>query len=131
MESFISLGINPQRVETSIELIVNERRRQIEQEGWTPDHDDKHDGNQIAMAAACYASPVPLRAHIEVSCGCREASCQHPFGVHKWVEAWPWDKNADKRVKLSRIRQLVIAAALCAAEIDRLQRNPAEEEAGG
>ena len=106
-----------------IELIAEERRRQIEVEGWTPEHDDEHDGNQIAMAAACYASPVPLNAEIEVPCGCREASCQHsPFGKHMWVNAWPWGAEWDKRKKHSRVRCLVIAGALIAAEIDRLLR---------
>lgn len=32
-----------------------ERRRQVEAEGWTPEHDDEHSHGQIARAAACYA----------------------------------------------------------------------------
>lgn len=107
-----------------VELIAAERQRQIEIEGWTPEHDDEHDGNQLAMAAACYASPVPLNAKIEAPCGCREASCQHsPFGKHIWVPAWPFEAKWDKRGKHDRLRQLTISGALIAAEIDRLQRN--------
>jgi hypothetical protein len=107
----------------AISLIAEERKRQVEEELWTPEHDDTHDGNQLAMAAACYASPVPLRAQIKVPCGCREAMCPHSaFGKHMWVEAWPWEQKWDKREKHDRIRQLVIAGALIAAEIERLQR---------
>ncbi|MGV7154880.1 hypothetical protein ACWA33_18595, partial [Pseudomonas aeruginosa] len=32
-----------------------ERRRQIEGEGWTPEHDDEHDNGEMARTAACYA----------------------------------------------------------------------------
>jgi hypothetical protein len=111
-----------------IELIAAERQRQIEVEGWTPAHDDEHEGNQLAMAAACYASPVPLNAEIEVPCGCREAECQHSaFGKHMLVPAWPWDSNWDKRHKHDRITQLKISGALIAAEIDRLQRLEARD----
>src|SRR5690606_333611 len=34
--------------------VLAERRRQIEAEGWTPGHDDKH-AEGLACAAACYA----------------------------------------------------------------------------
>jgi hypothetical protein len=109
--------------QAGVGLISAERERQVSQEGWSAEHDDAHDGNQIAMAAACYASPVPLKAKILVNCGCRSAGdCPHVFGKEEWVDAWPWDKEFDKRGKHDRIRQLVIAGALIAAEIDRLNR---------
>lgn len=114
-----------------IELIAAERHRQIAIEGWTTEHDDTHNGNQLAMAAACYASPVPLNAEIEVPCGCRESMCPHSaFGKHMWVPAWPFDVSWDKRRKRDRIRQLAIAGALIAAEIDRLQRAERKAEMG-
>ena len=35
--------------------VAAERRRQIEVEGWTPEHDDQqHAGGELAVAAACY-----------------------------------------------------------------------------
>jgi hypothetical protein len=118
-------------MKTGIELIADERNRQVSVEGWTPEHDDEHNGNQIAMAAACYASPVPLNARIEVPCGCREAFCPHSaFGKHMWVDAWPWERGADKRGKHDRLKQLAIAGALIAAEIDRLQREQESERNG-
>lgn len=40
---------------TAIEEIATERRRQIEGENWSLDHDDKHIDRSLAMAAACAA----------------------------------------------------------------------------
>jgi hypothetical protein len=37
--------------------VMAERRRQVEQEGWTPGHDDTHDDGSLALAAVCYAHP--------------------------------------------------------------------------
>jgi len=86
--------------------IAAERARQIEKEGWTPEHDDEHDDEQIAMAAACYA--MPGRAM-------RESHPRQPYG-------WPWDATAWKPCPDNRVRELTKAGALIAAEIDRLQR---------
>ena len=83
---------------TGIELIAEERQRQITAEGWTPEHDDEHDNEQLAQAAACYAMPPRLRGPLP----------------------WPWD--ADWWKPGDRIRELTKAGALIAAEIDRLQR---------
>ena len=115
-----------------IELIAAERKRQIEEEGWTPEHDDEHEENEIAWAAACYAAPTAIQAKGETSCGCRSmAECGHIFGgPAKWMDPWPWEPEWDKRDKHDRIKQLSIAGALMAAELDRLIRlednNPKE-----
>jgi len=37
--------------------ILLERRRQIQQEGWSLDRDDTHVDNELAWAAVCYAAP--------------------------------------------------------------------------
>jgi hypothetical protein len=84
---------------TGIELIAAERRRQIEAEGWTPEHDDAHRNNELARAAAAYALPDDYR------------DCDH----------WPWN-DSWKPTPDDRIRELVKAGALIVAEIDRLQR---------
>jgi len=92
---------------TGAERIAGERGRQIVEEGWTPEHDDRHAHGELAIAAACYAlhgiypSPLPQ---------------------------WPWAKKWDKRSKHGRVRRLEIAGALIAAEIDRLQRADVDEE---
>src|SRR5688572_24536646 len=88
---------------TGVELIAAERQRQIEVEGWTPEHDDEHDVGEIARAAACYA----MRPYL------------HRDKVHLY---WPWSSQWWKPTPDSRIRELVKAGALIAAEIARLQR---------
>ncbi len=89
-----------------IDLIVAERQRQIEQEGFTDDHDLQHTDGSLGQAAAFYAYP-PDRL------------------ISKVVEsyAWPktWDARWMKKDLKSRKRQLAVAGALCAAEIDRIE----------
>ena len=109
--------------QTGIERIAAERQRQIDQEGWTPEHDEQHKHGELAMAAALYASPSPVFARIDRQDG----------GV-LFEDPWPWwytnscaqrggpTKAWDKRATHPRLRQLEIAGALIAAEIDRLQR---------
>ena len=106
------------------DLIVAERRRQIEKEGWTAEHDDEHDGGELAWAAVCYAAPDMVYAADNI-----EAD---ETGVDlRLRDPWPWDETWDKRKKhgrknRGRIRQLQIAGALIAAELDRLLREEAD-----
>lgn len=97
------------RVTDGVALIAAERRRQMDVEGWTPEHDDEHAWGELALAAVCYAMPEPGRGH--------------PFP--RW---WPWDASWWK--PSDRIRELVKAGALIAAEIERLQRAAAARERG-
>ena len=80
---------------TALELILQERLRQISMLGYTPEHDDEHLAGEIASAAADYALP----------------------GQHPVPSSWAAGKAKD-----SRIEQLAKAGALIIAEIDRLQR---------
>lgn len=41
---------------TGIELIAKERQRQIEQEGWTAEHDSQHTAGEL-LQCACYYFP--------------------------------------------------------------------------
>lgn len=89
-----------------------ERRRQVEAEGWTPEHDDAHSHGQMARAAACYAlagssAPNDGTAALLVSL------------------AWPWDQQWWKPT--SARRDLVKACALGLAEIERLDRATATQ----
>lgn len=84
-----------------------ERKRQVEAEGWTPEHDDEHSHGQMARAAACYAlagssAPNDGTAALLVSL------------------AWPWDEQWWKPTTTRR--DLVKACALGLAEIERLDR---------
>lgn len=85
------------------ELIVEERQRQIAEEGWLPEHDDEHKHSELAKAGAAYALEVTgERIYARI--------------------IWPWDKRYWKPTPENKIKQLVKAGALIAAEIDRLDR---------
>lgn len=94
-------------VVTGAEMIVAERQRQIEREGWTAEHDDEHNDGELLDAAHCYLETVRL-FHLT------------PFNPRSFD--WPWELAAWKPSSDDPIRNLVKAAALIAAEIDRLQR---------
>lgn len=95
-------------MKTGVELIAEERARQVAQEGWTPDHDDEHSDGQMAQAAACYALVAMEQVNGE----------EGPFAPDPSM--WPWDESWWK--PKDEIRNLVRAGALIAAEIDRVQR---------
>lgn len=99
---------------TGAEMIAAERRRQVEAEGWTHKHDDEHSHAEMAYAAAAYANPTRALDYVSVNV---------PQGGIKSVpDDWPWDPKWWKPTPDDRIRELVKAGALIAAEIDRLQR---------
>lgn len=79
--------------------VLAERKRQIEVEGRTPESDDQYDSYQLADAAACYA-----------------LNSMRPGG-HL---IWPWHESWWKRA--THRRQMVKAAALMLAEIERIDR---------
>ncbi|CAM8787082.1 hypothetical protein NCF_04298 [Burkholderia pseudomallei] len=83
--------------------MLAERRRQVEAEGWTPEHDDQYQHGAIALAAACYAANA---------------------GGVAWADPlpsfWPWMHNWWKPT--TPRRDLVKAGALILAELERLDR---------
>lgn len=85
---------------TGHQLIAAERQRQIESEGWTPDHDDQHGAEQLELAALCYRDALG------------EDSAQPP--------QWPW--SAEWWKPKGRQRNLVRAAALYCAAADVAER---------
>jgi len=113
---------------TGIELIAAERKRQIEEEGWTAKHDADHVNGELTLAAICYAAPVRMFQWLE--------NYRGPI----FEDPWPWGHRYDKRsecgerrnnpgnsppnpdtyTKEERLDLLVKAGALIAAEIDRL-----------
>ena len=93
-------------MKTGIELIAEERQRQIEKEGWTSEHDASHFNGELAKAAACYAVVGT------------DAKVIDPyFDLESW--AWPFEKESWKPHQ-DKIRNLIKAGALIAAEIDRI-----------
>lgn len=99
-------------------LIMQERERQKSAEGYSAEHDDEHGDRSLAIAAACYAihGLVDIRVVKIV-----QTSEKYPYFVG--YDAWPWGPVADKRGRQTRLRALIKAGALIAAEIDRLQRD--------
>jgi hypothetical protein len=98
------------------DLIAVERQRQIDAEGWTPEHDDGHDTCDMTMAAVTYAR----HAADQVNGRRRMPPDRGLFAGDPptWPNEWSgyWNPSDDP------IRNLVKAGALIAAEIDRLGR---------
>ena len=88
--------------------VLAERRRQVEVEGWTHEHDDQHDEGELATAAGCYA----------LFSGSHSDEGEPP-------PLWPLDPAAWKPREYRR--DLVRAAALTLAEIERLDRATASD----
>lgn len=110
-------------MKTGSQLIAEERERQITAEGWTPEHDDKHEGGELACAAICYAMPNDLVRRVTKECHARGADGRIAKRLQSLFEYfWPWERQWWKPSPENRIRELVKAGALIAAEIDRLQR---------
>ena len=91
---------------TGVELIANERERQINVKGWTSEHDDLHtDGALRVVAAMC-------------ACDGTDAKVDDPldrdFGIIK--------RHGYLGKEPDEIHLLAVAGALIAAEIDRVLR---------
>lgn len=94
-------------MKTAIELITDERKRQIEVKGYTQDLDDRINSHgSLAGGASVYAMPMVYRGGI--------------------IRLWPWSpevyKPSEDYEGRGRIKELVKAGELIVAEIERLQR---------
>ena len=108
------LATHPTVESAGVAMIADERRRQVEVEGYTAEHDDGHE-SALARAAACYAMPI------------RTALLPHEYGA---PSAWPWTREFWKPTPGDRVRELVKAGALIAAAIDaHLTRQEASDGA--
>lgn len=87
--------------------VLAERQRQVTAEGWTPEHDDNYADGQLAYAAAAYSV-----ASVETSDSLMVAS--QLFHRTRWHKEW-WKPSTPRR-------DMVKAAALILAEIERLDR---------
>jgi len=103
-------------MKTGIQLITEERERQISKEGWTPEHDANHVNGEIARAGAAYAYAATLKPPMRES-----VTGIYSFRNNEIIRGlWPWESQWWK--PSDKMRDLVKAGALIAAEIDRLQR---------
>lgn len=95
----------------AIRDVLAERERQVAVYAFTAKHDDEtYATNELARAAACYALGTDALATMEATDWHRTTR----------TEVWPWD-NEWWKPKGTR-RNLVKAAALIIAEIERLDR---------
>ncbi len=88
----------------AIDDIATERQRQIEVEGWSPEHDDEHGAGEMAAAAATYAlgAAFPQKTRLWL------------MRYWPWAPVW-WKPRGPRK-------DLVRAGALIVAEIERLDR---------
>ena len=84
-------------------LIREERERQCALEGFTNEHDDMQTHGELALAAAYYAAPQRWREPLPTL-------------------LWPWLASEFHPTPENRQRELIKAAALIVAEIERLSR---------
>lgn len=110
----------------AINDVLAERQRQIDQEGWTESHDDQHDDRSLAAAAACYAKQYVGRAWLLESFDDGAIRYQADKISGDWPDSWAeaWWKPKNPR------RDLVRAAALLIAEIERIDRQEASRPTG-
>lgn len=93
---------------------INERLRQIREEGYTAENDDKYTRGQLVKAALCYASPA-------------EDRFQNPRYIAPVL--WPWHEKHWKPTPHDRSREIDKAIALLLAEKARLKRLEEKKEA--
>lgn len=88
----------PIRESCAIADIIAERQRQQSEEGFSTEQDDTYVGCQLAAAAICYIEPMEAMSY------------------------WPADWHDDSFKPTNERRNLVKAAALIIAEIERIDR---------
>ncbi|WP_177412362.1 MULTISPECIES: hypothetical protein [Pseudomonas] len=103
------IGIAPTHLNVALEL-RNERLRQVNAEGWPPEHDDEHASDEIAAFAALYALPEACR-----DWDARSTGYGNTLAEAITPKGWQ-PKLGDRR------RELIKAGALIIAEIERLDR---------
>ena len=87
-----------------LKLIQAEREKQIARYGYSAEHDQIWVGEELAQAAAVYAMPAQKRR----------------------VADWPFDMKF-YHPELNRIDELIKAAALIVAEIERIDNRRAND----
>lgn len=94
--------------------VIAERRRQVEVEGWKPEHDDELDTGTLASAAMSYiAFAADLLHPMSQGDGFRDAEGKPPM----W---WPFDASWWKPTTPRRALEKGVALAL--AEIEHIDR---------
>jgi hypothetical protein len=96
--------------------VLTERRRQIEQEGYTTAHDDAHLNDDLAAYATYYAMPHACREWPAT-----ETGYGNTFAEAIVPEGWPVPVNGDRRAELVKAAAMMLAAI---EHIDRADTRP-------
>ena len=97
---------------TGYDLILQERKRQIEVEGFTSEHDDKYVNGELVVAARCYRGYAMSKRLVD-----DESVLIHIKAV---PDIWPLDFVWWKPKDITT--SLVKSGALYLAEADRVER---------
>ena len=107
-------------MKTGIELIAEERQRQIEVEGYSAQHDSQHKASEFAYAIIAYAEAA------KAGINCQELGITNETYIsmvkRDMGRYFPWGEFKTT----TDIRDLVKAGALIAALIDKLQAQKGE-----
>ena len=94
-------------MKTGIELIAEERQEQIEKHGYDrqfiEDHPEYYDGGEIQFVANMLLS------------------VDYEEGIDSDIFPLGWEDDCERMIAKPKLQRLIIAGALIAAEIDRLQ----------
>jgi hypothetical protein len=91
--------------------VIAERERQINEEGFSVEHDEQHEAGELSAAGAAYALSASDQL-FPLSVG--DGADDIPHLLWPWPSDW-WKPTTPRR-------DLVKAAALIIAEIERLDR---------
>lgn len=107
-------------MKTGIEMIAEERQRQIDVEDYNEQHDSQHKTSSFIKSALSYIESA------KIGVTCMENGINNTVDIMERKDKtgrfyWPWKDG----FKVSTdVRDLVKAGALIAAAIDRLQKEP-------
>lgn len=110
-------------MKSGIEIIAEERKRQVEVKKYDAEHDADETSFQMSTAAGCFIANAlnkEFKDHTHYDNLGPVARFQlRQVDTKKWKEEWPWSDH-DGRKQADVITSLAKAGALIAAEIDRI-----------
>lgn len=113
-------------MKSGIEIITEERKRQIDVKKYDTKHDSDETAFELSTAAGCFIANAlnkEFKNYTHYDDKGPVARFQlRQVNTRRWKEEWPWSDH-DGREKADIITSLAKAGALCAAEIDRIQKS--------